>query len=48
MACHCTLTSFLRDFLHHLDLELSLGNQLLQPRILGRAASDAGRRLRQL
>ena len=43
-----TLTGFLRDFLHHLDLELSLGKQLLQPRILGRAASAAGRRLRHL
>jgi hypothetical protein len=30
-----TLTSFCGDFLHHLDLEFSLGNQLLQSRILG-------------
>jgi hypothetical protein len=29
-----TLTNFLR-LRHHLDLEISLGNQLLQPRILG-------------
>src|SRR6202044_2919934 len=25
---------FCRDFLHHLDLEVTLGHQLLQPRIL--------------
>ena len=29
-----TLTSFCRDFLHHLDFEIALGHQLLQPRIL--------------
>jgi hypothetical protein len=26
---------FCGDFLHGLDLEITLGNQLLQPRILG-------------
>jgi hypothetical protein len=29
-----TLTIFCVDFLHHLDLEVALGNELLQPRVL--------------
>lgn len=30
----CTLTIFCGDFFHHFDLEITLGDQLLQPRIL--------------
>ena len=35
------LPVFCGDFLHHLDLEITFGDQLLQPRILVRAASGA-------